>query len=119
MKKTLAVILSVLTIFTLLPVISFAEDGECVHEKTEVRGAVAATCTEEGYSGDVYCVECNELVEQGEVVAVAPHVDMNYDAHCDVCDAKIPEKGGKLGVLYRYFLRLLHFIFYALGKIDM
>lgn len=119
MKKTLAVILSILTIFTLLPVFSFAADEECTHKKTEVRGAVEATCTEEGYSGDVYCVECNTLVEQGKTVAVVPHVDKNYNAHCDVCDIKIPEKGGQLGVFYRYFLRLLHFIFYALGKIDM
>ncbi len=34
----------------------------------EVRGAKAATCTEEGYSGDVYCTVCGELVSAGKVL---------------------------------------------------
>lgn len=34
----------------------------------EVRGAKAATCTEDGYSGDVYCTVCGALVSAGEVI---------------------------------------------------
>lgn len=35
---------------------------------TEVKGAVEATCTTEGYSGDVYCADCGAKLAEGEVV---------------------------------------------------
>ena len=38
------------------------------HGNTEIRGAVEATCTEPGYTGDVYCVDCGKLLEQGTVI---------------------------------------------------
>lgn len=43
------------------------------HSRTEVRGAVEATCTEDGYTGDVYCVVGGELLEQGEVIPALGH----------------------------------------------
>lgn len=38
------------------------------HTKTEVRGAVAATCCEEGYSGDIQCAECGTIIKSGVTV---------------------------------------------------
>ena len=43
------------------------------HGATEVRDAVEATCTEDGYSGDTYCKECNEKIDEGEIVPATGH----------------------------------------------
>lgn len=46
----------------------------CPHMNTETRGAKEATCTETGYTGDVYCLDCGELVTQGAETPLADHV---------------------------------------------
>lgn len=38
------------------------------HTRTEVRNAKEATCTEDGYTGDIYCTDCGALVAKGEVI---------------------------------------------------
>lgn len=43
------------------------------HNNTEVRGAVEATCTEEGYTGDTYCLDCGKLVAEGEAIPALGH----------------------------------------------
>ena len=43
------------------------------HAHTEVRNGKEATCTEEGYTGDVYCTDCGQLVAQGEVIPALGH----------------------------------------------
>lgn len=44
------------------------------HKHTEVKDAVEATCTKEGYTGDTYCADCGELIVKGEtVVATGVH----------------------------------------------
>ena len=43
-------------------------DGE-----TELRGAIAATCTENGYTGDTYCLSCNKVAAPGKVIEAAGH----------------------------------------------
>lgn len=59
------------TYFGEIMVFSLATD-EAVHE-TEVRGAKEPTCTEEGYTGDTYCIKCNKLVAKGEVIPALGH----------------------------------------------
>ena len=39
------------------------------HQNTEVRGKQEATCKIDGYSGDVYCKDCNTKMETGIVIA--------------------------------------------------
>ena len=41
--------------------------------KTELVGAKAATCTEDGYTGDEVCTVCGETVKKGEVIPAAGH----------------------------------------------
>ena len=51
------------------------EEGEtkqCQHETTEKRNEKEATCEEEGYTGDIYCKECNAELEKGEVISKDP-----------------------------------------------
>lgn len=42
----------------------------CKHAKTETRGAVAATCKTEGYSGDIHCADCGKLIVAGNTIPV-------------------------------------------------
>ena len=60
-------------------------DGE-----TEFRGAIAATCTENGYTGDTYCLSCNKVVAPGKVIEAAGHkggkATCTKKAVCEVCE---------------------------------
>ena len=40
----------------------------CSHSGTETKNVKEATCVADGYTGDVYCKTCNELVEKGKVI---------------------------------------------------
>ena len=40
----------------------------CTHSETKEEGGKEATCGTAGYTGDVYCKTCNELVKKGEVI---------------------------------------------------
>jgi len=38
------------------------------HGETEIRDAWDPTDTEEGYTGDMYCVDCNTLIKEGSII---------------------------------------------------
>lgn len=68
------------------------------HASTEVKNAVAATCSESGYTGDTYCADCKVLVKKGTVVpTTGKHTPKegylaDEDKHwqeCADCDAVI------------------------------
>ncbi len=40
---------------------------------TQVVGAVAATCTQDGYTGDEVCKTCGETVKKGEIIPATGH----------------------------------------------
>ena len=74
----------------------FLGEKSCQHKNTEVRNQVPATCTEDGYTGDEVCIDCGEIVKQGEVIpAHCPSkdfVDLNtgcwYHEYTDYVIAK-------------------------------
>ena len=41
--------------------------------KIKLVGAKAATCTEDGYTGDEVCTICGEIVKKGEVIPATGH----------------------------------------------
>ena len=43
------------------------------HVNTEIRGAVAATEEAEGYTGDKWCLDCDQMIEEGTVIAKLDH----------------------------------------------
>ena len=57
----------------------------------EIRDSKAATCTEDGYTGDTYCKGCNTKLSSGEPIAASGHKDDNKDHSCDVCGAEVGE----------------------------
>ena len=69
------------------------------HVHTEVRDAEDATCTEKGYTGDTYCIDCDKRVSRGKKtnalghdykdVAVAPtctETGLTEGSHCGDCN---------------------------------
>ena len=60
---------------------------KCKHANTEIVNAKDATCTEEGYTGDKVCSECNKVMETGTVIPMLTH---NFESgtctHCGVVD---------------------------------
>lgn len=61
----------------------------CEHTTTEVKDAKDATCTEAGYTGDTYCLDCGEKVGDGSEIAVLDHV--YADGACTACGAVDPD----------------------------
>lgn len=62
------------------------------HGETEIKGALEATCGNAGFTGDVYCVDCDELIEAGSMIAATgAHTDADEDAICDDCGAELPK----------------------------
>lgn len=96
--------------------VAFAVSGarikvvSCLHSKTVVKNAVAATETEEGYSGDTYCTKCNQLIKKGDKTPVvintcehkhttwtvtqepACEEDGKKELICDDCDKHLEEE---------------------------
>ena len=68
----------------------------CAHGSTEIRNAVAATCTTAGYTGDTYCTICGAMIAAGEVIPATGHL------HTEVRDAVAPgcETDGYSGDTY-------------------
>ena len=56
----------------------------CEHKNTETRDAKAATCTDAGYTGDTYCLDCQEKIADGKPIDALGH---NYvNGKCKVCE---------------------------------
>ena len=64
----------------------------CEHANTTLIGAVDATCTTAGYTGDEVCDDCGKTVTPGTMTAKLEHTDADGNEVCDVC-----EKSLKLG----------------------
>ena len=47
---------------------SYRVELEAIGHSTELVNAKEATCTEDGYTGDLVCTVCGETLEQGEVI---------------------------------------------------
>lgn len=46
---------------------------KCDHSQTRTEHAKAATCTAEGYSGDIYCTKCGLCLSTGQVIKKKAH----------------------------------------------
>ena len=62
------------------------------HQHTELRNVKAATCAQEGYTGDTYCKDCNTKVTAGKVL---PKTDHTWDSGKITTVATCSEKGIK------------------------
>lgn len=53
------------------------------HINTEIRNAVEATCTQDGYTGDIYCKDCTEKVTDGTVVKAGHDYGDSYKSDAE------------------------------------
>ena len=65
---------------------------ECTHENVNTWQGKDATCEEEGYTGDVYCDDCDALVTSGSVIPALGH---SYSDWITVKDPTEAETGLK------------------------
>lgn len=88
----------------------FFEDAACTKEITDLEtwkvipatghkltqtGAVAPTCTQEGYTGDEVCTVCQKVITPGKALEKLPH---NYkDGKCTMCGASSPTTTPTIG----------------------
>ena len=61
----------------------------CDHINTETINAAVADCENDGYTGDVYCNDCEEIIEYGEVITATGHADADNNYICDVCETEL------------------------------
>lgn len=64
----------------------------CTHQNTELRGAKEATCKEEGYTGNTYCLDCQNVAAAGTVI---PKTDHTFDEGVITKAATCTEEGKK------------------------
>lgn len=45
----------------------------CIHEHTEIINQHDASCTEDGYTGDTYCTDCKNIIQNGQTIFATGH----------------------------------------------
>lgn len=67
--------------------------AKCSHdvEEAEVSGAVSATCTEDGYTGDRTCPTCKEVIKGETVKALGHEYKDGKCVRCGVAEAAVSE----------------------------
>ena len=50
--------------------------SSCNHKTTVAKNVVNATCVTDGYSGDIYCKDCDILMETGKPIAATGHKEV-------------------------------------------
>lgn len=53
--------------------VTLSETTSCNHSNTELRNQKNATCTEDGYTGDTVCTNCNITLQQGTTIPAKGH----------------------------------------------
>lgn len=57
----------------------------CAHAHTELRNAVADTCTTEGYTGDLWCTDCGQKLQAGRDIQASGHKETLRNAMDATC----------------------------------
>ena len=55
----------------------------CKHPQTQIRDAAHAGCTESGYTGDTYCLDCGERIQTGTTIPASGHLRTELQNYAD------------------------------------
>ena len=76
--------------------VEYTETDENNHVNTEVKDAKEATCTENGYTGDLWCTDCNKEIEKGKEIPATGHkggtANSTTGAICEICGIEYTKK---------------------------
>ncbi len=84
--------------------------------ETEIRNIKDSTCTEKGYTGDTYCLDCGAKIADGKETDIKGHTDNDGNNSCDVCGetlkacSHICHKTGFMGFIWK-ILRIFFKLF--------
>lgn len=53
--------------------VEYGEVNASNHKRTEVRDAKEASCSEAGYTGDTWCLDCNKMISEGKDIEMLEH----------------------------------------------
>ena len=63
----------------------------CTHTNTAIKDAVEPTCTENGHTGKTVCLDCEEVLDAGQVIRATKHnwvsADCDTPKTCSKCQA--------------------------------
>ncbi|MBQ7638218.1 MAG: hypothetical protein IJS90_04895 [Clostridia bacterium] len=87
LKKLISVLMAVIMVISVIPSAAMAsgaqansvqtpESSDCEHVNTELLNACEASCTEAGYTGDIYCLDCEKVISDGDAIEPIGH---NYE----------------------------------------
>ena len=107
MRKVLSILL-VMVLCLAMAVTALATDdfvsspGEggtpCDHDLSSLSGKKDPNCTANGYTGDLVCDECGEIIEEGKVIPAKGHTFK--DGVCTECGApEVPKTGDNSGIV--------------------
>jgi hypothetical protein len=57
-----------------ITVYAAAQEQACEHTNLNVNGAIAPTCSTEGHTGYVECLDCGELLQEDSIIPATGHV---------------------------------------------
>ena len=68
---------------------SSSTEPVCEHSNFTFEGAISASCAAEGHTGKLRCLDCNEIISDGQIVAKLNHSWIDADCEtpktCSVC----------------------------------
>ncbi|MBO5371555.1 MAG: CAP domain-containing protein [Lachnospiraceae bacterium] len=102
------------------------------HCEGECRNQVTATCTSVGYSGDLYCSGCGEMLQSGKELPLADHIPVTDEGvestcqtegkttgtHCSVCNKILTEQQNIPKLEHKYTESILPATLKANGQIK-
>lgn len=59
---------------------------ECLHSSTRLENEKFPTCTEEGYTGDLFCNNCEAFLKKGDIIPATGNHEY-IDGVCKICGA--------------------------------
>lgn len=68
------------------------------HNESDPEGVIEATCEHEGYTGDTYCIDCNEHITSGETISKKPHTPETVSGTPATCTSSGLTDGAKCSV---------------------
>lgn len=59
--------------------------AKTAHQHIQVKNVLKATCLQNGYTGDMYCNDCNTMIKTGAITEKIDHIIVKDDAIASTC----------------------------------